>query len=389
MGIFRSFASNPLTPSRLSAFSVGSRSVPGFLNTKLPIMNPTTLSTMNNYHSRLARPLHKRLLRNGSSAAQRARRSAGVSARTKSSAWKSGPFVSVLSSPFVPWNDLEIVIGEYFPEWSLTHRSYIVQHLVRFLELKVLTEEFATDKALLDPTPLVALAWQAVIHDSRLYLRTIHDIQEFHGRPTQMLKLSLPPNEFNAGKKVDPERLDRTQVLFQAYYCERMIESLEEADADMALEDTSAITDHFLLRCGPAADQNILAKSPTSAMKKKSKKAQDKSIKGTMVWPCAPSTLMDVIGDLLFFDEGEEKSQEKSVVMEEIEEEEEKREVVQPYERPEDVFHADAEGADYDSSFTLDFFHTRSFLCRQASRKDLVEEEGCRVYDSSSPVFQW
>jgi hypothetical protein len=351
-----------------------------------------TLSTMNNYHTRLARPLHKRLLRNGSSAAQRARRLAagGTTSRNKSSAWKSGPFVSVLSSPFVPWNDLEIVIGDYFPEWSLTHRSYIVQHLVRFLELKVLTEEFATDQALLDPTPLVALAWQAVIHDSRLYLRTIHDIQEFHGRPTQMLKFSLPHDEFNG--KVDPERLNRTQVLFQSYYCERMIESLEEADADMALEDTSAITDHFLLRCGPAGEKNTLAKTTTSAaMKKKNEKdATKKRIKGTIIWPCASGTLMDVIGDLLFFDEGEEKSQETSVVMEDIEEEE-KKEAVQPYDRPEDIFQADAEGADYDSSFTLDFFHTRTFLCRQdSSSKDVVEEGGggCRVVDSS-PVFQW
>jgi len=372
----------------MSVFVLDYRSVPGFRTcTKSPIMDTTTLNTMNNYHSRLARPLHKRLLRNGSAAAQRARRLAGGNtSRNKSSAWKSGPFVSVLSSPFVPWNDLEIVIGEYFPEWSLTHRSYIVQHLVRFLELKVLTEEFATDKALLDPTPLVALAWQAVIHDSRLYLRTIHDIQEFHGRPTQMLKFSLPPNEFNG--KVDPERLDRTQVLFQAYYCERMIESLEEADADMALEDTSAITDHFFLRCGPAAEKNTLSKG-TSTRRKKNKKDQDKSsMKGTMVWPCATSTLMDVIGDLLFFDdeEEEEKSQEKSAVMEEIEEEE--KEAVQPYDRPEDVFQADAEGADYDSSFTLDFFHTRNFLCRQASSKDLVVDGACRVVNAS-PVFQW
>jgi hypothetical protein len=249
---------------------------------------------------------------------------------------------------------------------------------VRFLELKVLTEEFATDRPLLDPTPLVALAWQAVIHDSGLYIRTIHDIQEFHGRPRQMLKFSLQHNEFHG--KVDQERLDRTQVLFQAYYHERMIESLEDADADMSLEDTSAITDHFLLRCGPASERNTLNKKSHS----KTKNDLDDTFKSSS-WPCNTNSWMDVIGDLLFFDEGEEKSQDATVVVEDIEEKEEKD--VVHYARPEDIFQAaDAEGADYDSSFTMDFFHTRNFLCRQVIDKATIEG-GCKVGDPGA--FSW
>jgi len=356
---------------------------------------------------------------------------------SSSSCWKSGSsrFVSVLSTPFVPWNDLEIIIGDYFPEWSLTHRSYIVQHLIRFLELKVLTEEFAKEAPLLDPTPLVALAWQAVLHDSRLYKQTLYTIQEFHGRPKQLLKFSLPP----AKDTIDHqhlERLNRTQRLFQSYYQEKMIESLEEADTDLGgLEDTSAITDHFF-RCGTnnptttmvmerntpnrmmavknkttgrgrggrgAAATATMATNATTASKDPLKMSTGKIHDGMGrcscigLWPCNTTLFMEVIGDLLFLnddggDDEEEKSQGLTVLMDDIEEEKQQLEeegeddddddekidgiFLEPYERPEDVFQTDAEGTDYDSSFTFDFVHTRNYLCRQVSDSHVMEDDG-------------
>jgi hypothetical protein len=298
------------------------------------------------------------------------------SAKTKSSAWKSEVFVSVLSSPFAPWNDLEIAIGDDFPDWSLTHRSHIVQHLVRFLELKVLTEEFAQDNALLAPTPLVALAWQAVIHDGALYNRTIHTIQEFHGRPKQLLRFSLQRSEYHG--KVDQERLDRAQVLFKAYYHEPMIASLEDPD-DVSLEDTSAITDHFFLRCGGAAEKNTLSKKKESNYESNPHKTARPSW-----WPCHTNSMMDVIGDLLFCQENEEKSQESTVVVDDIEEEND----IDADTPTGDFFRCVGDGGDqdYDSAFTLDFLNTRNYLCRQGKSQDSADV-GCHL--GNPGAFSW
>jgi hypothetical protein len=148
-------------------------------------------------------------------------------------------FESVLSHPFEKWNDLENVVAKFLPEWNPTHRGFIIQNLIRFLELKVMMEEY-TPNQLLSPSTLVAKAWQALILETRLYKQVTFAIQDFHGRPRRKIHHSLMRN---VDKESYEERLQRTQTLFMIYCNQKMPTSLLEIDTDLSLADTSVLTE--------------------------------------------------------------------------------------------------------------------------------------------------
>ena len=273
-----------------------------------------------------------------------------MNGNTKTKSKPTSPcFLSVLSAPFTAWNELENVIGEFCPDWSHTHRSYIVQHLIRFLELKVLMEEFAT-KRLLAPTPLLAQAWRALILDKTLHLQVIHDIQDFHGRPHQPLKFMLQKKDLDLCRGGNVDRLARTQHLFRWCYGDAMLSSVEDIEAELSVTDTSTITDGLwhLPKCG---GDNTSSKSSS---KKFHKSLPSMSFR---------AMCLEAVSDLLFADEG---SPTTTIVLEGIE----------------DTIEPEPTEMDYDSLFTMEFLNTRHFLCRGGSGNHCASPSGL-------PVFSW
>ena len=257
-------------------------------------------------------------------------------------------FLSVLSVPFTAWNELENVIGEFCPDWSHTHRSFIVQHLIRFLELKVLMEEFAT-KRLLAPTPLLAQAWRALILDKKLHTQVIQDIQDFHGRPHQPLKFTLQKKDLELCRGGNVDRLARTQHLFQWCYGEAMLSSVEDIEAELSVTDTSTITDGLwhLPKCGGDNTSSKHSKKHNRSLPAMSFRAM----------------CLEAVSDLLFADEG---SLTPTVVVEDIE----------------DTIEVEPTELDYDSLFTMEFLNTRHVLCRGGSGNNCASPSGL-------PVFSW
>jgi hypothetical protein len=147
-------------------------------------------------------------------------------------------FESVLSQPFQKWNEIEIVVAEFLPEWSNTQRSSAIQSLVQFLELKVVMEEYRPGH-LLAPTEVIDKVWQALVLETRLHRRVTSAIQDFHGRPHRMIHYSLRI----LNKKAFEEQLQRTQSLFKIYFDDTMPSSLDEIDNELSLTDTSALTE--------------------------------------------------------------------------------------------------------------------------------------------------
>jgi hypothetical protein len=154
-------------------------------------------------------------------------------------------FQSVLDRPFNKWNEMEDVLAAFVPEWNHTERGYLLQHLIHFLELKVVMEENIPGQ-LLAPTKLVDKAWQALVLESRLYKKVTGTIQSFHGRPRCHVHYSLL-----TGMKGDmyESQLHRTQSLFQCYYGgQQMPISLDDVlgsgDCSAAMDDdASSLTD--------------------------------------------------------------------------------------------------------------------------------------------------
>jgi hypothetical protein len=151
-----------------------------------------------------------------------------------------GRFQSVLDRPFNKWNEMEDVLAIFVPGWNHTERGCLLQHLVHFLELKVVMEEHIPGH-LLAPTKLVNKAWQALVLESRLYKRVTFTIQSFHGRPRSQIHYSLLADMEGATYE---SQLRRTQSLFQCYYGQYMPISLDDVESDCsAMDDASALTD--------------------------------------------------------------------------------------------------------------------------------------------------
>lgn len=139
---------------------------------------------------------------------------------------RQGVFQSVLTKPFRLWNNIEEIIAEFLSEWSPSQRSCLIQNVLRFLELKVIMEEYEPNK-LLAPTQLVAHAWHVLILQTGLYRDVTFAIQDFHARPRRMIHHALLSR---SEKNAYQERLERTQRLFQSYYQSQMPSELAEID---------------------------------------------------------------------------------------------------------------------------------------------------------------
>lgn len=135
-------------------------------------------------------------------------------------------FQSVLTQPFNHWNDIEDVVADFMTEWSPSERSCIIQNLIRFLELKVILEEYES-KNLLAPTQLVGHAWHLLILETELYRDVTIAIEEFHARPRRMIHHTLLRRH---EKEEFEERLKRTQRLFKAYHGTEMPCSLRDIE---------------------------------------------------------------------------------------------------------------------------------------------------------------
>ena len=175
-------------------------------------------------------------------------------------------FESVLDQPYPLFFDIDDLFTSYIPEWDYSQRGRMVHHLIQFLELKVSMEEYspAARDSLLAPTPLVNKAWRVLVTETDLYQQVIGSIQDFHGRPRQMVHYSVmrrrskrrhqqrPRKQESRDKKKrnsknkenmkktsnryggtnvfdsNNSRLYRTQALYQVYFQEQMPEGRDE-----------------------------------------------------------------------------------------------------------------------------------------------------------------
>jgi hypothetical protein len=95
---------------------------------------------------------------------------------------RDAPFKSVLTQPlFSLWNEIEDIVTEFLNDWSRSQRSCVIKNLIRFLELKVIMDEY-TSNGLLSPTLVVAHVWHVLILETELYRDVIYAIQDFHAR---------------------------------------------------------------------------------------------------------------------------------------------------------------------------------------------------------------
>ncbi|MGK3734445.1 MAG: hypothetical protein ACI8RD_001892 [Bacillariaceae sp.] len=132
---------------------------------------------------------------------------------------RDAPFKSVLTQPlFSLWNEIEDIVTEFLNDWSRSQRSCVIKNLIRFLELKVIMDEY-TSNGLLSPTLVVAHVWHVLILETELYRDVIYAIQDFHARPHRMIHHALV-RRYDTDEYL--EQQERTQRLFQTYYGSEM-----------------------------------------------------------------------------------------------------------------------------------------------------------------------
>ena len=127
-------------------------------------------------------------------------------------------FRSVLTRPFSLWNEIDDIVGAFLTYLDISHRNKAIKSLIRFLELKVIMEEYTTN-GLLSPTEAVAHVWQVLILETELYRKTLKAIQDFHARPHRYIHHALCRN---CNTNAYQERVERTQRLFKTYYRTKM-----------------------------------------------------------------------------------------------------------------------------------------------------------------------
>ena len=123
-------------------------------------------------------------------------------------------FKSVLTKPFALWNEVEDIVGEFLTYLNSGQRRKVIKNLIRFLELKVIMEEYSSS-GLLSPTEAVAHVWHVLILETELYRDVVYTIQDYHARPHRFIHHALF-RKYNT--KEYHERLERTQRLFKSYY---------------------------------------------------------------------------------------------------------------------------------------------------------------------------
>jgi hypothetical protein len=172
---------------------------------------------------------------------------------------RDAPFKSVLTQPlFSLWNEIEDIVTEFLNDWSHSQRSCVIKNLIRFLELKVIMDEY-TSNGLLSPTLVVAHVWHVLILETELYRDVIYAIQDFHARPHRMIHHALV-RRYDTDQYL--EQQERTQRLFQTYYGSEMptelkrerysrrqqgkLETLEDTSlpTSVKIDSSSVVQDH-------------------------------------------------------------------------------------------------------------------------------------------------
>ena len=139
---------------------------------------------------------------------------------------------SILNQPFEFWQELNVTFMDTYPKWTSHQRQRMIHHLVHFLELKVGMDEFVPTLFLL-PTPVVEEAWKALVTETLLYLNVLHALQDFHGRPREMIHYSNRENR-QLSQKERIDRIRRTQSLFWLYFKEPMpVSIMDEYECDL------------------------------------------------------------------------------------------------------------------------------------------------------------
>lgn len=167
----------------------------------------------------------------------------------KSGAPRTGKkkFKSVLTKPFALWDELDDIVGEFLKYLNDDQRKNVIKNLIRFLELKVIMEEYSS-KGLLSPSEAVAHVWHVLILETELYRDVVYAIEDFHGRPHRFIHHALF-RKYNT--KEYHERLERTQKLFKAYYGSEMptVFRMESDKLDLPtsvhMEETSLVSQSF------------------------------------------------------------------------------------------------------------------------------------------------
>ena len=158
----------------------------------------------------------------------------------------STEFRSVLTQPFHEWNAIEEIFAFEIVQWTSFERSKIIESLIRFLELKVLMEEYTRKDQLLTPTELIERAWFVLARHKTLYRQTITSIQDFHGRSRHLIHCSVKKRR--TYECDDIKKIERTQSLFVCYYSEVMPAFLCEIDGGMIDNtDFSSCADNSML----------------------------------------------------------------------------------------------------------------------------------------------
>ncbi|KAL3938448.1 MAG: hypothetical protein SGBAC_006645 [Bacillariaceae sp.] len=166
---------------------------------------------------------------------------------------KAKVFRSVLLRPIPVWNDMEEAVLLYAPQWKPSQRSKLIELWIKYMELKVVVEDYATNEEdlMLAPTHLVGRVWYAISQNVHLYQEVIFWIQDYHDKDLRLIyrppltllskPFELKDDETSSGPE-DPKdddtdiaqfqqgvhhRLERAQRLFICYFQQAMPESLK------------------------------------------------------------------------------------------------------------------------------------------------------------------
>jgi hypothetical protein len=138
----------------------------------------------------------------------------------------SDHFQSILDHPFEYWQQVNVILKEVCPAWTSYQRGRIIHHLIHFLELKIGKDEYVPTGLLL-PTPVVELAWRALVMETSLYVKITHALQDFHQKPRSIIHCTLVSNRDLSHYKVE-DKIRRTQSLFLVYFKEIMPSTIED-----------------------------------------------------------------------------------------------------------------------------------------------------------------
>jgi hypothetical protein len=135
-------------------------------------------------------------------------------------------FQSILDRPFEYWQQVNAILKDEFPTWTRYQRGRVIHHLIHFLELKIGKDEYVPTGLLL-PTPIVELAWRALVMETSLYVNLTYALQDFHNKPRSIIHYTLVSNR-NLPRKEAQDKIRRTQSLFLVYFKEIMPSTIED-----------------------------------------------------------------------------------------------------------------------------------------------------------------